>query len=461
MNSAFTWLLALTTLLISAPVEALEGWTAEVGTGGVVVPGTWAPLRVEAPVEVGPWTLEVRASNSSGRVSPPVILRQAAGGVWEHPLFLADGTRALNLRFLVDDLVRQELDLPLASRIFPGHVVGTDGLDAATRGALSGVLFPEEPVRVIPYKPSRWPTSPLSYGALAALVVKDPGPVLSPAQREALRAWIASGGQLFVVSPRAASGLEAQVGEVPGRGKVQTVTEDRPLWKDLLSLRPYGQAPRWGTEFGPSAQGTPTGGSPLTLGALVFVLAWTGLGLLILLVRKKGGLGWPVALALGASAAVLVLSSNGALDWERGLSVHTREITLAGVGRFVSVEAAPTDARPGPLGWTATSPWALARWKEQPREAGTFVRVDGSRVVLEAFLPEEPRQGQYRVRWESGTLKWAENKGGWVDRETAPEGYGPDLAWIRRLAQSSPTTVWSTGREAQTCWLKPEQGGPR
>lgn len=429
------------------------------GVGSLVAPGAWTPLRTEAPADTGPWVLEVRAVSVSGAESEAVAYPHPAGGVFEDPLYVADATRSLKLRFLSGGLVKEELSLPLAGRLFPGHLLAVDGLGAGARAALSEVLLPQEPVRLVSAPPALWPASPLSYGGLSALVVADPGPVLSPAQLKALRAWISSGGRLLVVSPRPGQGsLAAQVGEVPGWGRVLTPQAPGASdWSGLLGLRPYGEERLLGTDFAPPARGLPARGTPEAPAAIALLAGWAGLGSLILVLRR-GGLGLPLLWSAAGLAAIVGLWTAGALDWDRGLPVHSRELVLPDdLGRFTSLEAKASLDRSGPFDWPSVSPWALARWREALTAPGAVRKESPEGITLDAFLPALDRRAEYRVRWENGGLRWFQRRGEtWANREVAPSDLAPDAPWIAKLAASRPETLWSVGLEGTTCWLRPE-----
>jgi len=397
-------------------------------------------------------------------VSDPVISTHTAGGEVEVPVYLADATRALHLRFLSGGLVQDELDLPLSHRLFPGHIVGTTNLTTRARAALSELLLPQEPVRVVVAPVPSWPTSPLSYGGLSALVVTDPGPVLSPLQTTALRAWIASGGRLLVVDPRSGdASLVALVGRVPGWGWVKTTAPvDRPqAWQALLGLVPYGQTRTLGSDFDPVARGVPPQGSSMASPAVALLTGWALVVSLVLVLRRKRSLGPAVAAAVVTSALVVGLWAGGTFPWDQGLSIHGRELVLPGaLGRFTSWEALPSSGRAGPLGWPEGSPWALAKWKNGIPE-GQLVKAQGpDRVSLGSFLPAVDRTARYRVRWDGTGLRWLEQTGGgWVGREEGPAELTPDGPWLAKMTAGWPDTVWSVGLEGSVCWLRPELEG--
>jgi len=426
------WIFPL--FLTAPPGYADASWSAEVGLGGVVVPGAWAPLRVESARASGPWTLEA---------GPGVFWEFPGPGVFERPIFLPDGLQTLLLRRVEGGLVQDEKALSL-SREFPGNVIVTYGLDAAANRALGGILLPQEPVLVVEEPPVRWPGSFFAYDMVTALAVRDPGPVLSPAQVEAFRAWVASGGR-WAVTDRKSPSLIDQVGPMEGSGA--PVPDPAKLSLDL-----YGTNPRLGADFSPSAKNLPEGPGPETVGALGFLGGWGLLVLLLSRTRNPAGRAWWVVAA--SMVAVLVLFFCGAFSWDRGVMVHSRQIFLpSGAGAVTSIEAVASPRRVPFLEWPEASPWGLATWKTQA--AGTLVRAEEpGRFSAVVFAPAPARTSPDRVRWTGSTLLWYRG----ADRlEATPAEYRADLPWITRIAAREPPGTWSVGMAeaygGPLCWM--------
>jgi len=440
MKKTAVWVAVL--LLWLTPLAfAQASWTAELGMGTALTPGAWAPLWIFAP-DSEPWTLEIRSLSASGRETARVKTAYLTGGTHEQPVYLAAGTQALSLRFLSQGLLRQEMTLSLAGRDFPGHLIGVSGLPASVQYALAQVLLPVEPVRVVSIPPSRWPSSPLSFGGVSALVLKDPGPVLAPAQLRALQAWIASGGRLVIVEELPASrSLLSQVGTVEGWGRVRgaKAMPASDSWREALALAPYEQTNRLGSDFEPRAANLPPVGRPDPPAAVTFLVIWAALGILILVLRRKAGPGGLLVWASVCSLAAGGLWASGSLAWDRGSTVHGREVVLPGdLGRFTSLEASQSP----------TVPWALDLWKADLPPGD--LRIAGpDRIVVDAFLPALARSAQYQVRWEPQGLRW-------LARKEAPAALQPDLAWLTKTTASLPGTTWSVGLEGPVCWVRPE-----
>lgn len=436
LPSALVFLL----VLLPAGLAAEVSWSADLGWEGVTVPGNWTPLRVEAPGAQGPWSLTVNGS--------PLLF--PGPGVFERPVFLPDGVETLDLTRWEGGVVREQRVLPVATLAFPGHLILVDGVGSAVRRALAEVLLPEEPVTVAAAPASRWPTSFLSYGGVSALVVADPGPVLSPAQTQALRAWLASGGRLAVVGRRPPS-LVDQVGTVDGFGAVGSDPGN-------LGLAPYGTRIRPGTDFSPSAEGLP-GPGPATPATLAFLGAWA---VIVLVLARRRSVSWgPIAgLTALAGTAVLVLTSWGA-PWDRGVQVHSRQVILpGGTGAVTSVEAILSQDRAQGVEWPLASLWGLELWKVRWMGQEAAIRTsDENRVVLETFDPAPDRNSDLRVRWAGKVLSWFKG----APLESPPPELKLDVPWISRVAASTPGVEWTVGWEPSPeggtlCWLLPRPG---
>jgi hypothetical protein len=434
--------------LVLIPSAVAAPWQAELGLGGVVVPGRWTPLTVSVPPDSGPWTLAATSVSASGHETV-VTTHYTAGGVIENPFFVAAGARTVRLSFETASGSRA-LEISLGSRLFAGHVIGVDGVDAFDEAELAEVLLPVEPVKIVELAPSRWPASPLSYGALTALVAQDPG-ALAPARLAALRVWIASGGALVVTGrlPPGQSLLDL-IGTVGGAGKA-IEAHAHENWKSKLGLRPYEQSSKWGTDFEPPPLANPPD-SPVLKVPLGFILVWA---VVALATRARRGLKVLLVWAGLFSAGAVVIVAMGWNSWDRGLSVHGRELELAGLGRFTSVEAVRA-GRSGPLDWPA-APWALSVWRDSP---GWPRSADTDQLVFDAFLAPVDRTPTFQARW-NGRVRWFQWTGsGWQPREEVPDLWRRDEAWIERLASAYPDRIWSGGADGHTVWLKPERGLP-
>ncbi len=429
-------------------------WKADLGFSGLIPTGTWVPLRVTVEGSASPWTLEaitVPLDNTARWT-------EAGPGVFEYPVFVPEGVSSLHLILRADGGQVDAVDLAVAGQSFPGHLILVWGQDGGVRRGLESLLLPWEPLRVANVNPAAWPTSPLSLEGVSALVVQDPGPVLSPAQAVAVKAWVASGGRLVVDRPRASS-LMGQLGESAGLGRLvsATVSDTPSFLKAALALRPWGEVRKLGEDFEPASPvSTPGREAPLDLG---FVLVWSLAGGLLAFGRR---LKLTMAIACLGTLTAAVLWGSGQLSSNNELSMHGREVVLpGGAGRFTSLEVALGTAKIDPFQWPATSPWALEAWKAAHSEFEASARIsEPQRLVLESFAPPVARTSEFWVRWSGESLMWSARKGsGSTALEQTPAEFRPDAAWLARVAAIDPKRSWSVGLEGGVCWISP--GVPR
>jgi hypothetical protein len=398
-------------------------WTAQLGFGTTVPFGTWSPLRVTAAPDAPAWTLEVLPAGAQAAFP--------GAGTWEIPVFVPAGQESLTATVTAGGWVRQKWELAAGARGFPGHLVLVGDLGPGEQAAIGSVLLPGEPVRTEPVPASDWPRSALAWEGVSAAVLRDPGPVLAPAQVRALGAWLASGGRLVLEAPLGpGASLADQLGPTTGLGRI-VIVGDRPspgAWKAALGLVAFGQVRRLGTDFGPPAVPGPAPAPRIPFPLQALLAAWAA-GLALLAVRKKAR--WAPALAwtLAAGLAVLAWGPN---DTDRGLVLRLREVILpSGLGRYVQTEVlAPCEA----------SPWALAAWKRSHLVDGASVVAEGPRrLVTQQFLPPAPRTAGARVRGTSPEV---------------PEALAADRDWVLGVLRTAPDRNWAVGGDSQGAWVE-------
>jgi hypothetical protein len=369
-------------------------------------------------------------------------------GVFERPVFIAAGADSLHLLRSQGGLVREQLSLPLADQGFPGHLIVVSGVSPRERRALADLLLPREPIRVVEVPPSRWPASFLAWGLVSAVVVADPGPVLSPAQAAALGAWLASGGHL-VVSQRLSPSLVDQLSPDTGFGSLGADPAG-------LKLEPYGTADHPGTSFEPAAEEGQVTPGPQSMGAGILVALWV-LGSWLLSRTKKVKAGTLMAAALAASVLVAAGSALGLAPWNRGLTIHTRQVVLpGGVGAVTSVQVVRSKAHSLVVAWPEASPWSLDQWKAERLQGTLHVRESGAdRVVAETFGPAAPRTSSLTLSGGSAPVWTREGR----VLEAAPDSWQADAGWALAVARSTPGWVWSLGHTVEAgqsvAWMAP------
>ncbi|MDQ7844247.1 MAG: hypothetical protein QN141_09910 [Armatimonadota bacterium] len=193
---------------LSAQAAPSVEWSAEVGLGGWVVPGKFAPLRIDlTAASEGLGLLEVTVPQAGGgRVTHRRAIRLAPGARQQitFEVTVTDPRRPITVRLRRDgdEIARQEI------RVGSGRVA--EGIVAALTPERAGLEFLASGSRrraaylVEATMPSRW-----QFYDAADLVVLDAllASTLLPAQQEALVGWVAQGGRLLVV-PR--DGLPAE-----------------------------------------------------------------------------------------------------------------------------------------------------------------------------------------------------------------------------------------------------------
>ncbi len=196
---------------------------AELGFDGHFVPDRWAPLWLRSEGAPGARIeVERRGANGSdiGRESFPA----GDGQRIECPVPMTVDLETIAVRLVSGDGILAEVKLDARSNAFPGNLALACGLPVSARLAISSALMPGEPVQAVAVGTDELPANGLDYDGVGALALADPGSVLSPAQREALLAWIAGGGGSRFLrrgrrakdsSARSASGTEPAWGTEP------------------------------------------------------------------------------------------------------------------------------------------------------------------------------------------------------------------------------------------------------
>ncbi len=351
---------------------------ASLGFDGHFVPDRWEPLWIRSEGAPASARIAVIRITADGRDIGRETFPAGDGQRIECPVPIALDLETIAVRLLSGDRILAELKLDARSKAFPGHLVLACGLPVRSRLAISSALMPVEPIQEVAVGLGDLPSNGLDYDGVSALALADPGPAFSPAQREALLAWIAGGGRLVVSSAR--PGREGLLGSLGladftilhfGLGGIVRMTRDisdvsgaegGDFWRRTLALAPYGKAPRLGAaaldeavsasaaqppalpgdeeESGPDPDAVAAAAKTAMVAGLV---AWF---LAILAVasfgrtRKAGANGaapaTPIALTSVISLAI-VLASIGALDaaFMRGSSVRALALVLPGSGAAI------------------------------------------------------------------------------------------------------------------------------
>ena len=228
---------------------------AQAGFGNTVVADRWCPVRAEIANALEDVTvdllLEVRRSGQTIRYRKPIgIVGKGFRGVYEM-YYWADNGADLRLR-----LVRAGTDRDVVSPARPRvsdlartcvvGIVTHEDQKAGLRGTLDSGQW-----GCIDIQPGELPRSVMGYDALTALVVNSRDlRGLGTDQRDALRDWILSGGELYGVGTGVFWAGDSVLGELFPIRSVTPVELIEPelRWYDDLGGKPYVRLARPGTD---------------------------------------------------------------------------------------------------------------------------------------------------------------------------------------------------------------------
>jgi hypothetical protein len=352
--------------------------SASLGFGGTVVPGRWNPLWARCDGDPGAAEIEVVLRSEDGTAIGTESFPCRDGLRVECPVMVDERLGSVSVRLASSGEILAEEKLPARSRLFPGHVVLVCGELFDDELAISRALYPAEPVQAVSASLADLPSRGLDYDAVSAIALRDPGRALTPAQRDAMAAWIAGGGRLAVTEPRKAGdslvGMLAEDGAAPpsvlilGLGSIALVGEAPAAagpaaaerrWRAALALSPYGQKERLTASrvFKSGADSFSKGpeSSRAELALLVALALWAGVAIFAARNRRKSLV--PVVAAAAASLAFALAGAAG-LDsmLMRWASVSERALVLPGEGfalASIGVRASFGDARRDFLGVAA------------------------------------------------------------------------------------------------------------
>lgn len=336
---------------------------ASLGFDGHFVPDRWAPLWIRSEGAPASARIAVVRLTADGRDIGRETFPAGEGQRFECPVLIALDLETIAVRLLSGDRVLAELKLDARTKAFPGHMALACGLPVRARLGISSALMPYEPLQAVAVVLGDLPSNGLDYDGVSALALADPGPALSPAQREALLAWIAGGGRLVLSSARpgregllgslglaasaesaadaGAAGGESRAADgtfLPfGLGGIVRITRDLSdvgaaegggFWKRAFALAPYGRAPRLSAaalvsaasassasassadqSTSPAQRGTAGGHSGVTAGARTALLVGLVVWFLVILAAasfgrtRKASSGEPRAKRTRANAA--------------------------------------------------------------------------------------------------------------------------------------------------------------
>ncbi len=423
---AFILLLTLSGQLSSAATVTVD---TKLGYGGYAVPGRWIPvwLRVNGASD-SVW-LEVGRVGADGKRHAVERFSCKNEGLIEYPVLAEQQNITLQIR-LVDGSVLSEQTVAVFDKVFPGHLVLINNLPSSAQVGIGAALNPTEPVLAQAVSLTELPRHILSYDGISAVVMPDPGPVLSPAQLKALRSWLVGGGRLVLFATRA--GTESLVSELAdflpkrqkqdsdsgfavGLGAVRLLAQpyaeaewrQPEKWRRLLALAPYVQSRRLtpsrffrADQPGINSIRSNAVRPDLPIPVLVWLAVWCLGALIVGFVAKRRALACVLAYTVMAALGVLWLGHGLTADWRRGATVYARAVLLpftenAVVNASVQMKVAPELTFP----LRQTSPWGLtlaagvaetgkiipnaqpAQWTHRRNQVGWVIQQGGAPTV--------------------------------------------------------------------------------
>lgn len=387
--------LGIAAIVLLSPFFAIEASAtalleASLGFSGYSVPGKWVPLWIRCEEAPGAARIVVTRIDEKGLESGSETF-PATGGRIECPVWKGDGLAYVKVRLVSGGRDLAEAKLDARADGFPGHLILACALSARARLDIASALMPEEPMLAVPVSPPDLPANGLDYDGIGALVIDETeggafskGELgLSPSQREALVAWIASGGRLLVLSGQGRSAILRELGfseaegsaaygfgsyrSYPAKDLRAAIAASPAFWREALELKPYDPSSRKGASaaarYSEASDKPQAGGSRARLVIALATLAWILATLAAALAARKKPL---VIGAVAALCLAAVLAGGGALDgsFERGSKLRILALALPDSASAYATLSAKAYEPAEPL------TWATARAIGGPRLSG-------------------------------------------------------------------------------------------
>ena len=329
-----------------------QNWQLHFGHEGYAFPGSWVPLylTLKDPIPEGKLVL-VRGEDTKATSSESWELTHS--GQYEFPIFIDEKIPSFTVKMYSSGMLLAEQTFHTTERLFSGHAILVSNIPSSVRLSLSRMLYPDEPVLVLPAIPQKLPVSALSYDAITALVLPDPGPVLNPAQVTAMGQWLSFGGSLVLLDPfKGTSSMLDQLSSSftltgsdnirnLGLGTIHLIhseTLDRKtladgnFWKKTLNIVSITQSHRLrpGLIFGKKFDvfQDDSADHPLNAYIMYIVIFWivvvAGCGFLL----KRRKLYFAIGIIILLSIFLFFQKNTLHEVWTRGISMHVRELIL-------------------------------------------------------------------------------------------------------------------------------------
>ncbi|HEX3043417.1 MAG TPA: hypothetical protein VHY08_01575 [Bacillota bacterium] len=500
--------------------------TTRLGFGDYIIPGHWVPLWVQITGAVESARVEVIRYND-GETNPTresftLSNTGAAGNGIEIPVMADFKLKRLITRLYRGEQLITEQLLNLSNKTFPGHFILTINLPATEQQAIEKSLLPLEPVLTVPIQPEELPGLGLNFDGVSGLVINDPGLVLAPAQIKTLRGWLAGGGRMVVFTAEGQPAnwirrlvdagnsnpkMNSEVFPV-GFGRLTVIHQDRESlgllrisgeWRKAFDLKPYSQTFRLTPGLCFPEQDTAK--SDLKLSPInplsVFLICWSGAGVFLSFMRKKGPKVFHfLVLTLLSIAVTIPLAGKMASNWKHGAAWHTRAVILpAGGGTFLSTTISLIPSGKWDKG-VFGSQWGVAIKGSSDESGGIKLRNNGggkrwttlwrhqqmgsryslssggaTNLVLAGCFPElgvnisgisistsdTMNLKLHQIMIPNETISWdgkqwrllLNNKMNaplWQEMNQPPEWFRNDAEWMKHCQSLFPDTLWLGGR---------------
>lgn len=440
--------LLIAAIVLASPFFAAEAGAtalleASLGFSGYSVPGKWAPLWLRCEGAPPSARIVVTRIDEKGIESGSESFPAALGRI-ECPLWTGDGLAYARVRLVSGGRDLAEARVDARAKGFPGHLILACALSARDRLDIASALMPEEPMMAVPVSPSDLPSNGLDYDGVGALAIDETeggafskGALgLSAPQREALRAWIASGGRLLALSGQGRSAVLLELGLEEGAGRAayglgsyrshpakalrEGSAGSQAFWREALELEPYDPSSRKGPSaalrYSEASDLNLIGGTRIRLVVDLAILAWIVATIAASLVSRKKAFGVGAVAALCLAA---VLAGGRVLDGSFGRGSRLRVLALA---------LPDSDSAYATLSAKAHAPAEPLTWAYAPAIGNPQLRCPGG---------ESGSLG----RWEHelGLASFSLRKGG--DKELELAGMIGEKTWKAMSQGSVPAYV--------------------
>jgi len=479
-----------------------QDWRLSFGYESYSFAGSWVPLFLTLKDPLPGGRLEIVRG---GEQKPSSIesYELTHSGQYEFPIFIDEKVPSFNVKIYSSGMLLAEQTFHPTDRLFSGHAILVSAVPAIIRLSLSRMLYPEEPVLVLPVLPQGLPVSALSYDGITSLVLSDPGPVLSPPQISAMGEWLALGGSVVLLDPLKghSSMLEQLNSYFPLTGTdserhaglgtvhlVYTETVDRKalasgnFWKDKLHIVSFRKTHRlrpgliFGKRFDVFQDGTEQ--NPMNKFIAYIVVCWIALLAGCGFFLKKKCL--PAGMAVICLLSVFIFFQKNSISevWTRGISIHMRELLLPqNGGTLASLNLYTQDPSDTSVLIRKVSPYAsgfsyisfdskdkgimrfspdpFLEWFHTGAEPGLVFDSSDSRTLrLTGFLPALPdgrikEEVLAKLRQENGIAVWQipADGGTWKESQNPPPEIAQDVDWILHVSDAMPDLEWFMGIE--------------